>query len=225
MTLHTLRHWPVLLLLLLVAADLAFVFADLLHRAGFAAYDRKFQLDQDRGYGEIYQYIKLFWITLLLGWMTLCAREPVYAVAAALFFYLLLDDSLMVHETLGGHLADWAGMTPAFGLRSQDFGELAVYGLVGGTFLLAGWMAYRYSSAFARRTSFWLLGGVLALAAFGAGTDLIHQMLAHRFAWMHVPLLLLEDGGEMLVVSVICWFSFSLVQHESWRTATVEPAR
>jgi hypothetical protein len=120
---------------------------------------------------------------------------------------MLLDDSLRIHETVGGYVADRAGLTPALGLRAQDYGELSVYVLGGGLSLALGWLAYRHGDAFARRVSRHVLAGLLALAAFAVGVDMLHQTLP---GWLDAALVALEDGGELVVVSVLTWYVVAL---------------
>lgn len=203
------RTWSISLLILLISADLVFICLEILYSLGYAS-EYKFSLGAERGYAEVYQYVKLFWIVLILLWFVFKMYQPVYGIGALLFFYFLLDDSLEIHETFGGHIVKWAGLVPAFGLRAQDFGELAVYALIGTFFLLAGWVAYKHSDALAKQASLYLLAGVIGLAVFGAGADMLHSMLEDRFPWTNTPMVILEDGGEMIVVSVICWFVYSL---------------
>lgn len=186
---------------------------EVLYSLGYAG-DYRYSLATDRGYAEIYGYIKLFWAILLLSWLTLKKYQPVYAVGTLLLCYLLLDDSLKIHETMGEQLVDIMGFIPSLGLRAKDFGELTVSALAGLFFLVTGWIAFRKSSPFARRVGLYLLFGVIALAVFGVGADILHQLLGDRFPWTNTPLVILEDGGELVVVSVLCWFSYSLALHE-----------
>lgn len=207
------RYWSISLLLLLIAADLCFISFEIFERLGYLS-DPKFSLSTERGYAEIYQYVKFFWITFILSWFSLKKREGIYIVGALLFFYFLLDDSLKIHETYGGSIADLLDIQSVFGLRGQDYGELAVSALAGIFFLVTGWLAYRYSSTHARRIGLYLLAGVCMLAIFGVGVDMVHQALKSFIPWTNIPLLLLEDGGEMIVVSVISWFVYSLANQE-----------
>jgi hypothetical protein len=206
-------YWSASFLLLLIAADFSFIGLQILHSWGYAG-DPRFSLGAERGYAEVYQYVKFFWTAFILGWFTLEKREAVYVVGMLLFLYLLFDDSLTIHETVGGSLVDLFSLPSAFGLRGQDFGELGVSAMAGIFFLASGWVAYRHSGAFARRVGFYLLAGVFALAIFGVGMDLAHQLLASRFSWIDTPLVVLEDGGELIVVSAISWFIYSLADQE-----------
>lgn len=150
------RHESALFLVLLLAADLAFIGLEVLHVWGYAN-DPRFALGMERGYAEVFQYIKFFWIAFILSWFTLEKRQVLYGVGALLFVYLLLDDSLQVHERGGTALVDEMGIEAAFGLRAQDYGELVVSASAGLFFLLAGGLSYRYSDALARQIGLYLL--------------------------------------------------------------------
>ena len=115
---------------------------------------------------------------------------------------------------MGGSFVDLLDIQPAFGLRGQDYGEVGAYAIAGIIFLLSGWLAYRHGSSLARRIGLHLLVGVFALAVFGVGADMAHQLLGSRFPWTETSLVVLEDGGELIVVSAICWFIHSSAEQE-----------
>jgi hypothetical protein len=206
-------HWSISLLLLFIATDLCFISLEILHSWGYAG-DPKFSLGRERGYAEVYQYVKFFWIASMLSLFTLRKREGVYFIGALIFFYFLLDDSLEIHETVGGSVVHLLDIQSAFGLRAKDYGEFGVSALVGILFLVAGWLAYRHSGSLARKIGLYLLAGVCTLAIFGVGADMAHQLLGRRFPWTETALVVIEDGGELIVVSAICWFVHSSAEQE-----------
>src|SRR5699024_2037905 len=206
-------RWSLLLLILLVFTDVIFMGVEILYSLGYAG-DYRYSLGADRGYAEVYGYIKLFWIILIFSWLTFQKYQPIYIVGVLLFGYLLLDDSVKIHETVGEHIVEWVGFTPAFGLRAKDFGELAVSASAGLFFLITGWMAYRHSNATARSVGLCLLAGIAGLAFFGVGADILHQLFGDLLPWIHTSLVILEAGGELLVISILCWFSYSLARQE-----------
>lgn len=207
------KRWSLFLLILLISADLVFCGVEILYAWEYTG-NHMYSLTTDRGYAEVYGYIKFFWIIIGLLWLTYEKYQPVYIVAALLFFYFLLDDSMKLHETMSGNIIDWFDLVPALDLRAQDVGEITVSVFVGFFFLITGWLAFKYSDNFARRVGFYLLIGVIGLAFFGVGADILHQILWSESPWINTPLVILEDGGELIVVSVICWFVYSLVSQE-----------
>src|SRR3712207_5190827 len=114
---------------------------------------------------------KEYWIALLLGLFTIQKRSILYLGWSLLFFYLLLDDSLGIHERLGGIVSYRLGLSSAFNLRSIDFGEIIVSACVGLFFLLFIAIAYRSGDRFSRKTSRHLIIMLFALALFGIVVD------------------------------------------------------
>ncbi|MEQ8205519.1 MAG: hypothetical protein RIA65_05030 [Woeseia sp.] len=195
-------------LLLLVAIDFVFFFLHFLPLFGVLN-NPLFSLEEDGGYPERYQYLKTLSIVVLLLLVSAKVKVVGYSVWAVLFLYLLLDDALSIHESLGLHVATRLEFSPAFGLRARDFGELVVTATAA-TLLLAPLAVFylRGSNAF-RAVSKCLFVLLVALAFFGIFVDMLH--VAIQQGWK-VSFLLgaLEDGGEMLVMSVMAAYVFLL---------------
>lgn len=208
------RPGPVKLLLLLLAVDVVFIVLYVLYKLPEVApaldlsLGQGFAIDRDGGYAEVFQYLKEGTIVLLLGLLALRTRLS-YLSWSLLFLYLLADDSLQVHEKLGGIVSERLEFAPLFNLRLQDFGELLVSALVGMFFLAAIAVAYWLGDRAFRKSSGYLLLLLAALASTGIVADMIHQMIGSRL--VRGSLTIVEDGGEMLVMSVIVWFVVALV--------------
>lgn len=207
------EHWSFFLLILLIATDLIFCGVEILYSLEYAG-NYRYSLTADRGYAEVYGYIKFFWIIIGLLWLALQEYQSIFIVAALLFLYFLIDDAMKVHETVGDDIAEWLDFSATLGLRAKDFGEVIVSASIGLFFILTGFLSYRYSNYFARRIGLYLLIGIFALAFFGIIIDLVHQMVSPEYFWTNTFLVILEDGGELIVVSVICWFVYSLANNK-----------
>ncbi len=210
-------------LLFLLAVDLAFVFLHFLPL--FDVLDNSmFSLERDRGYPEIYQYIKTLSIVILL--LSVFTRTKVigYSVWSLLFLYLLFDDALSVHESLGGYIATNMAFAPAIGLRAQDFGELAVSAIAAALFLAPLALFYVRGSGVFREVSTYLFLLLVALAFFGIFVDMLH--VAVKMGWK-VRFLLgaVEDGGEMVVMSITAWYVFLLNSRNGNIGSSLQPAR
>ena len=195
-------------LLLLLAVDLAFVFLHFLQLSD-AMNNELFSLERDRGFPELFQYIKIFLIVILLLSVRTKTRVVGYGLWSLLFLYLLLDDALSIHESFGGYIATTMAFAPAIGLRAQDFGELAVSVIAAALILSPLAVFYlRGSDAFKEATKH-LLMLLMALAFFGIFVDMLH--VAIDAGWKIRFLLgVVEDGGEMIVVSIMAWYVFLL---------------
>lgn len=215
-----LSNWPSKFLYLFLATDIVFIIIHILYLNIDLISNVYFSIEQDRGYAEVFQYIKMYWIAILLGLLALKNRSTLYLAWSLLFLYLLLDDALGVHEKLGAIVSDGLGLLPAFNLRSVDFGELIVSGGIGFFFLVVISIAYRYGDRFSRETSRHLLTLLFALALFGIVLDMLH--IALPFPSWEDFLGLLEDGGEMVVMSIISWLVFSVSERSEQYANTLE---
>jgi hypothetical protein len=202
-----------LFLLLLISADTAFLIVHLAHELSPFFGNRLFSLATDGGYSEIFQYVKNYWIVILLAALSWRTRERVYATWMLLYAYLLWDDAFQVHERGGKAIAKHWGYEDALGLRAQDFGELTVAGAFGLTFLVLIGMMYLRSAHDARNASKDLALLLCVMVFFGVIVDMLHiaaSRLVGRYAGMALGVV--EDWGEMLTMSVVCWYVLNLLE-------------
>ena len=160
----------------------------------------RLSFEADRGYPERFGYAKFLFAAstclILYRWV----KQPAYLGWSFAFLVIFVDDAFMVHERLGGELADRLTLAPSLGLRAQDFGELAAWSILGVTVLTALLWAHRRSDAEARRDSRVLALLVSALAFFAVVMDMVHATVtgsAERIVGT------IEGGGELAVPSVI----------------------
>jgi len=202
------RRESTTLLILLLCTDCLLIVLHVLHiSTGYFA-DPNYSIFRERGFGEVFQYVKEHWIGLLFLYLAITRRSPLYFSWALLFGYLLIDDSFTVHERLGTEISRYFNFSPALRIRPQAFGELAVSAFFGLFFFALIGVSYHFSDTSVRRTCRPLFLLLLALVFFGVGMDTIHSM-ARSPVWGHI-LGIIEDGGEMLVMSVTVWFVFLL---------------
>lgn len=195
------RDRETLLLTLLITTDVIFMVLHVLHRYSGFFIDPQFSLTKDRGFAETFQYLKEGWIALVLLALTLRTPNLLYPGWALLFGYLLLDDLFALHERLGFRISRHLGFPEMLGLRPEDFGEVTVSASAAVfLFALIGVGHYRADPA-ARSISRSLFALLAGLVFFGVVVDLIHVMLAYP-VWLD----LVEDGGEMVMMSAIVWF-------------------
>lgn len=191
---------------MLVVIDLAFIGVDIAYRVADVEDPGRLLVTTDRGYAEGYQYLKILGIVLLLGVIAVRTRDLVFYVWTAVFSYLLIDDLLRIHEIVGGQFFGdvLAHFPPAAGDNVYKLGQIVFSVVVGGLVLVAVLMATRASLEAVRRTSNSLLALLFLFAFFslfldGAGTWL-------EFGGRPT----IEDGGEMVAMSLIAGFVFSM---------------
>ena len=167
-------------------------------------------LDKDLGYPEFYQYTKELWMVILL--LTLRSRTKTngYILWALLFLYILLDDSLRIHESVGRYTSSILAPGSFLGLRMQDIGELAVYALVALVFFVTIYFAYMRGSVAYQQVTRHLLFLLFLFGFFGVVMDMAAIILALDWKADYVAAAI-EDGGEMIVMSFMVWYTYLLM--------------
>lgn len=140
-------------------------------------------------------------------------QSAYYFVWACFFGYLLIDDMLGVHEQAGLNLANAMGLEMWMFLRPVDYGEIIYSLAVAIPFLLLIFFAYKRGSTLFKQMSQKIFCLLLFLAFFGVVVDAVHVMtisLSSPFR-DYVPgfLRMVEDGGEMMTVSLIFYHCFA----------------
>lgn len=199
------------LFVLLILTDFVFIFLHgllLIHILS----DPFFDLQKDFGFPEIYQYIKEFWIVLLFLFIFIKSKKLIFLAWTLVFIYFLIDDSIRIHETLGHFFVNYYDINPGFRLRSQDFGELIVSFLFGLILLIFLSISYFfYSENQEKKISINILKMILALVFFGVFVDMLHIALPFGKSELGI----IEDGGEMIVMSVILSYVYELSSKEN----------
>lgn len=204
------RKLAILLLVLLLAADIALIWLHILWGYDHWVWD----VGADTGYAENFQYLK--WAAaaaflLALAWKR---RGAIYAVWAALFLYLLVDDSQSVHERSGTLLVNLLDLRAFeefyhrnfeyFFLQAQDFGELIFALALGAVIAVVVCVFWPGREATRERAvTKRLIGWVLLFAFFAVGVDMLHVMAWEIYPPAIEPLAVIEDGGEMICASIL----------------------
>ena len=215
---------------LLLSLDLLFIALHLLLIALFTedmgAFYNRFTVDRERGFPELYQYLKFSLVAGLLFYLFTKRRAWTYALWASIFTLALLDDALGLHERGGRFLVSRFDIPHALGLRGQDFGELITWGVAGVAVLAALWMSYRRVAPALRHVSRQLIWRFALLGFFGLGVDAVHSLFRASPVALQEGFAVLEDGGEMIVASFIVAFVWRLAKERlERRVAPREPAR
>ena len=178
-------------------------------------------VERDRGVPEIVGYLLLGVAAVGLVVLGRSRRRPVFHAWAALYALVLLDDEMMVHER-GARILLRLLDAPAeiAGVRAQDLGELTVWGGLVVLPLIAVAVLHRRGDAGARAVSRAL--GVLlgALVLFGVVIDQLHSMFLDGIAVVGPVTGAFEDGGELVVMSLLAAFVIGLLRDRGSDDAT-----
>jgi len=193
-------------LCLLIATDVIFVGLHIAVRLTECTSNPLVLLYIEYSYSEVYQYTKIFWIVLLTGSIAIRIHSPLCYVWTIIFMYLLLDDALEIHETIGGKILGdrLSSVLPVEGIVAYDLGQLIFAILVCAALLTAVLIAYYFSTKFVRAISRYLLLLLGAFAFFSIAADAIIAFTRVRGCSF------IEDGGELIVMSAIVWFILSV---------------
>lgn len=203
--------------MLLLCTDLAFIALHTINLLAPSLNNQLLSLERNHGFPEVYQYIKWFWIIVLLVFISTTRRSINYCAWGLFFTYLLLDDALEIHESVGTLITEHLTLIPSFGIRPQDIGELIVSGTAGVFLLLIVLWAYLRGSQAFKNMSLDMLFLILTLVFFGVFVDMVHVAadLSIHIGWKGSAVLaVIEDGGEMFVASLILWYVFLLCMRD-----------
>jgi hypothetical protein len=186
-------------LVLLLSADVLFILLECLYgaTAGFPASD--FWLGRDWGYAETFQYVKELGIVVVFFLFFLRHPHLLSLSWQVLFLYLLLDDSLQIHERVGGAIARHVHTRWEYTdhVASAFFGALILS-------LLS--LGYYSAPRGLRRVSWPLFGLFITLVLFGVVLDTTHQVLGRSAPILFWIGYVVEEAGEMVTISVIAWY-------------------
>ena len=172
----------------------------------------------DGGIPEWFQYYKEAGIAFLLFRLYRTTARRIFLGWSCLYGFLLLDDALKYHERVGALIGRFPGLgtlAAAAEVRAADIGEmLAVAPVFLALLFFLAWPYLRErpdGRAIVHRFAA-LLG---ALVLMGGVMDLIDRVAVSRGSDMVQVLSLIEDGGEMLVLSFT--FAYALTVFRRYR--------
>ena len=208
----------VLLLGLLLSIDVMFMLMHIAHlqarrlwTPGSIFFDYAFSIEEDGGYSERFEYLKTLICIMALAGCWFRTRQPIYLALSAIFGFILLDNTFMLHETLGESAS--ARVSPSIRLsESAPFalGEVAFFAIAGTVMLGILAFALMRSAARHRLFGFVFLLLLLGLAGFGVVVDLLHAATAESHRAVNWFFGLVEDGGELAMLSLACALSCAL---------------
>ena len=172
-----------------------------------------FRIDRDGSYAEWFVYLQTAACVSLLVGVFRATRQPIYLAWALIFLFVVLDDSLLIHERVSIFLVERFDLPALSGLRPHESGELITWAAAGTVLLaLLGWGFIR------SRPGARVAGVVFAiplglLVFFAIGIDMLHVALSEPGATLYGLLAIVEDGGEMLSIGLACALAYVLYRH------------
>jgi len=201
------------LLAVLLCVDVAFIAMHVAKPYFEVLRPHYFSLEADRGLSEYYQYLKQAAVVVAMLWCWRRTASPSFFVWSLFFAFMLYDDSHAVHEQIGETLASAWALPASFGLRPRDVGEILFVLAVGVVTLAVLVVVSVRERGVAIVPTVNVLLLLAALAICGVLVDAIHVVAyfsGSRLAWL---LTVIEDGGELMVMSVIVAYAWQLAAH------------
>jgi hypothetical protein len=223
------KHDAYVLLLVLLFSDVALIVLHAFNGSAMGinghAPRELFRIDAQYGLGSLLMFVKWAIIIVLLSEIKYLRRDRAFDFWKYLFFYVLLDDIFELTTHGGRWMATLFSFDEFMGLTPADYGKFAF--AIGGGLIVSGFLGYllrRSSRAFvsASFVIFVLLSGFAFFAVF---FDIVHTFF-DKDPRLEFPLGMLEEGGEMIVVSFLVAYIFYLygVSRAAARQPSPRPA-
>jgi len=200
------------LLFSLLVVDALFIFFHILKYSTGYVSSYLFDIDQNKGYAEIYQSIKELWIVMILFYFALKRRKAIYWAWIIIFSVLLLNDVMIYHENIAGNLSDYLFSAHELRKVREKLGEIVVYAAIGFPLLLFMRAVHSRADQDDKDISGKLTRLFIILMIFVVFVDLVYFGVQLFVDWdvLLYGLVAIEEAGEMIMISIIYGFLFSL---------------
>jgi hypothetical protein len=183
--------------------------------------DALFSLDSNTGLAQLFSSSQTMLLIGLLLWLGAHTRTALYPALAAVFLFVLLDDALALNQLLGAPLVRALALVDRPRLEAQSVAEMMVYGAV--ALPLLGLLAAGFQRAPAehRRAGARFVVLLALLAFFATVMDLVHLAFIKSFFGSRLLLEVIEEGGEMVTLSLALLLALSLCRQLPGRPAPI----
>lgn len=158
---------------------------------------------------ETLNYLKWFTLSLIFLFAFMRGRHTLLLFLAVFFFLLMLDDSLQLHEQFGDMVSG-----SLYGHEGYKAYVQALYWvLIGIGFIFIAMKAYRAAPTSVQQRVVPMIVPFVGLMFFGVFVDFLHSTISEEGTLLAGLLILLEDGGELLMIS--CLLAYAVKQWTS----------
>ena len=199
---HDANFW----LYLLIGIDILFL---TLHVGSALGYlDISFSVARSFGYGEIFQYLKFGLLAIALAYLAYQWQSTLLGCWSVLFLFLLIDDSVEIHEHAGASLAQLIG--PLTTINPEILLSLAEAAILlsMGVMLIIPVLILHFQQgrhSLTRLISQDIVLLMVIMAFFSIVVDFFHGFATPK-SMLRGALTLVEEGGEMISISLITWY-------------------
>ncbi|MCX7865446.1 MAG: hypothetical protein N2423_10520 [Novosphingobium sp.] len=161
-----------------------------------------FYLDEEFSFGEIWEYLLTASAAAGLLWRYKRFGEPIIGCLGLVFVWLVLDNALAVHESIGHQLSPLFAFAQGSTPNPDDYGELAAFAFIA-LVIVSGLLM---STTRSNRDSVIQSGAIVALlglaAFFGVLFDFVDHALAGDSPLLRGVLSVVEDGSESVTLAM-----------------------
>lgn len=175
-----------------------------------------FDLSTEGSLGELFEYIMTGAGGLCLAMLAIRHRSGTACLIAALMFYITIDNSMELHEVIGGYLGQYIG--PVGPLGSGAAGELMALSIFGFAVLIALFLSLRGEATPLKAGGGIIIGLIIAAAFFAVGIDALHAMVPHDKIFLNLAASGIEDGGELIcftLAGAVCMMMLAANRREA----------
>ncbi len=182
--------------------------------------DVRFSIATEGGFAERLQHFKAGIISVLLFAVAARRRSAPALIWALIFLFVLADDAGQLHERVGSRLGNTLALPELGSFRADHLGELVYFAVTGMVTVTVILIALRIGDNEDWTLSRMLVLWLALLAVVGVALDAIHSAL--RRTALNRPLALIEDGGEMIILTIGTGQRIRVLDHRGGTTVDVK---
>ncbi|WP_282132724.1 hypothetical protein [Cellulophaga baltica] len=195
----------------LLLIDVMFIVGHLIVVTLFQSEPSSLLLDAEGlGYPELFQYVKYSLVIAFSTYIVFAKKRYSYIPFIGLFIVLLLDDVFQIHSKASYFFAYRLKLHTLFGLKAVMYGQLVYILLLGSLSIILFWLFYRRANRSTKKAFIDIFMLFVLFLFFGVGIDIVHQLFTNT-PKIGSLLTILEEGGEMISLSILIWYFSFLV--------------
>ncbi len=205
------RHDAHVLLMVMLAIDVALILAHAFQARLPFLRPGLFDIDAQFSLSSLMIFAQFAAMVLFLSEIKYNRRDRAFDFWKYLFLYILADDIFEISEHAGEILGELFSFETLFGLTPADYGKFAF--AIGGGLAVSAFLGYllRRSSREFVTVSFAIFVMLSCFAFFAVVFDIIHAIF-DKDPRMGFAFAILEEGGEMIVLSFLTAYLFHVWQ-------------
>ncbi|HSO48749.1 MAG TPA: hypothetical protein VLQ68_12555 [Rhizobiaceae bacterium] len=211
------RHDAHVLLMIMLAVDVALILAHAFQAELPFFRESLFDIEGQFGLPALMNFAQFAAMIFFLSEIKYNRRDRAFDFWKYLFLYILADDIFEISERAGRILGELFSFETLFGLTTADYGKFAF--AIGGGLAVSAFLGYllRRSSREFVSASFAIFVLLSCFAFFAVVFDVIHAVF-DKDPRLGFAFAILEEGGEMIVLSFMTAYLFYL-----WQVSRTRP--